>query len=179
MDETFENMRLSLSVNGTSRYIASLPRPGYLNAHLNMRDRPKEDDRSADVHIVGTDTAETETVGLEWAEIELKVGDIVQLEILPEGEGDPPSEVRRSSESPYNLLTSAKLAKEVLDIVSKFDTRLMKLLSKSEKIEPPDEYKKFRRAVGGILWELAVHLLYPVYRRHKELIPDQMKGEIL
>src|SRR6266850_1623718 len=172
-------MRLSLSVNGSSRFVASLPGPGYLNAHLNMHNRPKENDRSTQVQLVATDTAETETVHLEWPEVQLKVGDLVQLEILPDGEGDPPSEVRRSSEAPSNLLTNTKLAKELLDIVLKFEARLMKLLSQSEKAEPADEHKKFKWAVGAILWELGVHLLYPVYRRHKDLIPDDLKGELL
>ena len=172
-------MRLSLSVNGRSRFVASLPGPGYLSAHLNMHNRPKENDRSTQVRIVGTDTADTETVRLAWPEVQLEVGDVVQLEILPDGEGDPPSEVRRSSEAPSNLLTNTKLAKELLDIVSKFEARLMKLLSQSEKAEPADEHKKFKWAVGAILWELGVHLLYPVYRRHKDLIPDDLKGELL
>jgi len=144
-----------------------------------MRNRPKENDRSTQVRIVGTDTADTETVRLAWPEVQLEVGDVVQLEILPDGEGDPPSEVRRSSEAPSNLLTNTKLAKELLDIVSKFEARLMKLLSQSEKAEPADEHKKFKWAVGAILWELGVHLLYPVYRRHKDLIPDDLKGELL
>jgi len=55
----------------------------------------------------------------------------------------------------------------------------MKLLLKSEKAEPADEHKKFKRAIGAILWELGVHLLHPVYRRHKDLIPDELKGELL
>ena len=172
-------MRLSLSVNGRSRFIASLPGAGYLSAHLNMQDRPKDNDRSTQVRIVGTDTADTETVHLQWPEVQLEVGDVVKLEILPDGEGDPPSEVRKSSEAPSNLLTNTKLTKDLLKVVSDFESRLMRLLSRSEKIEPPGEHKKFRRAVGGILWELGVHLLYPVYRRHKDLMPDELKGELL
>jgi hypothetical protein len=39
-------MRLSLTVNGTTRTIASLQGPGFLNAHVNMSDRPKEAERS-------------------------------------------------------------------------------------------------------------------------------------
>jgi hypothetical protein len=42
-------MRLSLSVNGSTRVIASLAVPGYLSAHLNMHDRPNESDYSKKV----------------------------------------------------------------------------------------------------------------------------------
>lgn len=55
----------------------------------------------------------------------------------------------------------------------------MALLEKSEKIELPDEYKKFQRAVGNVLYEHGASLLYPIYRRHKQLIPESLKGELL
>jgi hypothetical protein len=34
-------------------------------------------------------------------------------------------------------------------------------------------------AVGRVVWELGDSLLYPIYRRHKELVPDELKGELL
>jgi len=173
-------MRLSLSVNGTSHLVASVPGAGYLNAHLNMHDRPKENERSSKICFVGTDTsAETENLSLRWPEFDLKVGDVVELRILPDGEGDAPREARRSSEVPSNLLSSAELAKELLQIVSDFDTRILELLTKSEQTEPEEEHKKLNRAVGSVVVEVGQRLLYPVYRRHKELIPDDLKGELL
>jgi hypothetical protein len=51
-------MRLSLSVNGAAPIIASLAGPGYLSAHLNMSDRPKESENSKSVRIVGTETGQ-------------------------------------------------------------------------------------------------------------------------
>ena len=72
------NIRLSLSVNGTSRFIASSPGPGYLSAHLNMHDRPKEGDRSRKIRVEGIETAETETVSLKWPTVDLDVGDVVR-----------------------------------------------------------------------------------------------------
>lgn len=173
-------MRLSLSVNGAPRFVASLPNSGYLSAHLNMHDRPKENDRSRRIRVVGTDTsAETENVRLGWPEVSLSVGDVVELKILAEGEGDAPSEVRRSSEAPSNLFSSAELAKELLQIVSDFEGRVMQLLSESEKTEPPEEHKKFKAAFGAVLVELGDRFLYPLYRRHKDLVPDELKGELL
>jgi hypothetical protein len=172
-------MRLSLSVNGMSRYVAASLDPGYLSAHLNIRDRPKEGDRSANVRVEGIQTKDTETISLKWPTVELKDGDIVEVRILPEGEGDVPIEIRRSSESPPNLLANTELAKNVLKAVSDFEKRLMELLSKSEKTESPEEHKKFARAIGGALQEHGAQLLYPIYRRHRELVPAELKGEIL
>jgi hypothetical protein len=49
-------MRLSFSVNENSVCIASLPRPGYLSAHVNLHDLPN--DHSTKARIQGTETAE-------------------------------------------------------------------------------------------------------------------------
>jgi hypothetical protein len=172
-------MRLSLSVNGSTRVIASLAVPGYLSAHLNMHDRPNESDYSKKVRVVGIDTSvETENVSLNWPEIDLEVNDVVELRVLEEGTGDAPTEIRRSSEAPSNLFSSVELARDLLRLVSDFETRLMLLLSKSEAEEPADESKKLRNAVGHVVYELGNRLLYPIFRRHKELIPEKLKGEL-
>jgi hypothetical protein len=172
-------MRLSMSVNGATPRVASLSGPGYLSAELKMSDRPKGSEHKKEVHIGGFETGETETVHLKWPSFDLKVGDVVELRVLPDGEGDAPTEIRKSSESPYNLLSSTELAKQVLEVVAEFEERLTDLLYKSEELEPPEEHEKFRRAWGTVGWELGQNLLYPVYRRHKELIPEELKGTIL
>src|SRR5262249_18685792 len=157
-----ECMRLSVTVNGVSRFIASLPRPGYLHAQLNMRDRPRESDRSQELRVVGTDTQETETVGLEWPRIDLEIGDVVELGVLGEGEGDEPATTRRYCELPNNLFSNADLAKELVQIVSEYEKRLTTLLEKSEKTEPADEHKKVEKAVGAVLYEHGTQMLYPI-----------------
>ena len=172
-------MRLSLSVNGSATVVASLSRPGYLSAHLNMSDRPKEDQHEKSVRINGFETGETETVSMKWPTFQLGIGDVVELRILPDGEGDAPSEVRRSSESPHGLFSSIDLAKALIRAVSEFERQLTELRHKSEEVEPAEEHKKFTMAHGAVAWELGQHLLYPTYRKHRELIPEDMKGELL
>jgi hypothetical protein len=174
-----ENMRLSMAVNGGNPIVASLPHPGYLSAHLNMTDRPKDDECIRTIRLAGNETRETETIQLKWPSVELKVGDVVELRVLPDGEGNDPSEIRSSSKSPYNLFSNAELAKEVLHAVSEFEARLSKLLEESKELEPADEHKKFALAWGSVVWELGQNLLHPVYRRHKELIPEALKNELL
>jgi hypothetical protein len=172
-------MRLSMAVNKRNPIIARIAGPGYLSAHLNMSDRPKDNDDIKTVELVGMETRETETVHLNWPRVELKIGDVVELGILPEGEGDEPTEFRRSSESPDNLFSNSEIAKDLIRAVSEFEKRIGKLLEKSRELEPSDEHKKFAVAWGTVVWELGQNLLSPVYRRHKELIPEALKGEIL
>ncbi len=172
-------MRLSMAVNGSNPVVASLQRPGYLSAHLNLSDRPQDNERKNTARIFGIETGETETVHLKWPSVVLEVGDVVELRVLPDGEGNEPSETRRSSESPYNLFSSPELAEELVQAVSEFEGRLREIAGKSKELEPADEHKKFNRAWGSVIWELGQNLLYPVYRRHKELIPEELKHEIL
>jgi len=172
-------MRLSMAVNGGNPIVASLPHPGYLSAHLNMSDRPKDNEHKKTIRLDGIETRETETVQLKWPSVELKVDDVIELRVLPEGEGNEPSEVRNSSKAPFNLFSNEELAKELLQAVSEFEERLSELLQKSKGLEPPDEHKKFTHALGSVVWELGHNLLQPVYRRHKKLIPDKLKNELL
>jgi hypothetical protein len=90
-----------------------------------------------------------------------------------------PGRTRRTSEDPRNLFARAENAAELVKIVSDFETRLMELVSRSEQTEPSEEFVKFQRAVGTVVWELGAAFLYPVYRRHTHLMPDEMKGELL
>jgi hypothetical protein len=127
------HMRLSMAVNGGDPIVASLPHPGYPNAHLNMSDRPKDNERKKTIRLNGHETRETETVHLKWPCVELQVGDVVELVVLPDGEGNEPAEVRNSSKSPYNLFSNAELAKELVMAVSEFEERLGKLLEKIQR----------------------------------------------
>jgi len=103
------SIRISLSINGNQQYTASLSGAGYLSAHLNVRNRPKENDLSAVVRMHATDTSqEAENVSMDWPAIPLHAGDVVELTLLPLGEGDPPTETRSSSEDPRNLFARAE-----------------------------------------------------------------------
>lgn len=168
-----------MTVNGGSSVVASLPRPGYLGAHLNLSDRPEENERERTMRIAGIEAGETNTIHLKWPSVDLEIGDVVELRVLPDGEGNEPSEVRKSSESPHNLFSRPELARELLQAVAEFEGRLHEIAEKSKELEPADEYKKVTRALGGLAWELGQNLLYPIYRRHNELVPPELKNKIL
>lgn len=172
-------MRLSVAVNSISRFIASLSGPGYLNAHLNLKNRSNEKLSSPVLRVVAIDTSqETENETLEWEPVQLEVGDVVEMRILPEGSGDAPSKRRKSSESPTNLLSQRDLAEEVVTLIANFDKQLVELMKRAKEREPAEEYEKFSLAVANVIHGNGA-LLYPIFRRHKELIPDEFKGELL
>ena len=171
-------MRLSLSVNGEHRFIASQPHDGFLNAHLNLAERPKENEHTKVIRVVGTELRESETLRLEWPTTELNSGDVIEIQLLPEGKGDEPSTIRKSSEHPDNLFSDLALAKEFMESTTQFEARLRELLRKSKAVEPSEEHKKIASAVGHVLAGLGQSLWYPILRRHKELIPESMKGEL-
>lgn len=170
-------MRLSVAVNGTAPLTASLAGVGYMKAILNMHNIPKEQDFSTKLKVDAIDTSEaTENERMNWGTISLSVGDVVELRILEDGPGDPPAEQTKSSQMPTNLLSQCALAKEVVDVVADCDMRLSELLEKARESEPAEEYEKFSRAVRYVIYGHGA-LLYPIYRRHKELIPNELKGE--
>jgi hypothetical protein len=172
-------MRLQLLVNSNVRCTASLAAPGYLNAHLNLAELPEKAESSRTVWIRGTQIDETENTSLRWPDIALDVGDTVELRVLADGESDSPSEVRKSSDAQSNLFSSSELAKELSQTVSNFDSRLIQILSKAEKAEPLQEYEKIRHAIARVIYGTGAELLYPIYRRHRELMPEELKGELL
>jgi hypothetical protein len=173
-------MRLEANLNGTAKYVAQISGAGFLSAHLNLSNRPKEGTTSSVLRVEGFDTnAPTETISLKWPEIALAPGDVVLLKVLEDGPADPPITRRGTSESPSNLFSDPNLAKELLSFVGDFEQHLFDLLEKSESIEPAEEHKKFKRAVGHAIADLGEHLLSPVYRRHPKLVPETMRGELL
>ena len=173
-------MRIGVRVNSSSRFVASQSGPGFLSAHLNLSDRPKDSTRDASLEVIGIGTgSDTENVTQQWPAVELEVGDRVEIEILDEGPGTEPASVDSSRDVPGNLFSDVALARRALDIARSLEDQLLDLLRVSASVEPPDEQDKVRRAVGRLVYEIGQQLLYPVWRRHPDLIPDEMRGELL
>lgn|SRR5262249_47383054 len=173
-------MRIATFLNGTKQFVASLSGAGYLSAHLNLADRPKEGKQERRLRVEGFDTnSAIETVSLKWPALDLSTGDIIEVRLLEDGAGDPPVEQRASSEAPSNLFTNEALAIELLSVCREFESRLLELLRKSENTELAHEHRKFEVAAGYVANELGKRFLYPVYSRHPDLVPVELKGELL
>lgn len=173
-------MRFRVRINGQDQFTASLPRAGFLSAHLNLYDRPKEGERTQSLSVKGFDTSNpTDTVALEWPKFSLGASDIVELQLLADGPGDEPQSKRRTSGLPTNLLTDRALAEATLTLVKDFEAALWRLMESAESIEPPDEHRKFLRAVASVATHLGEDLISPIQRRHTDLIPEADRGERL
>ncbi|MGO8975956.1 MAG: hypothetical protein ACLQJ0_06670 [Steroidobacteraceae bacterium] len=81
-------MRLEAKPNGTTKYVAQISGFGFLSAHLNLSDRPKESRTSSVLRVEGFDTnSATETVSVKWPEISFGPGDVVHLQLLIDVDG--------------------------------------------------------------------------------------------
>lgn len=173
-------MRIAVTLNGVAMHVVGFNGAGYLNAHLNLANRPKEDQVKRVLRLVGYDTKNpTETVFLNWPEIALDAGDTVQLQVLDEGPTDTPASSQTSTELPTNLFSDEGLAKELLALCEDFQGKLFAMMRKSETVELPDEHERFKRAIGNVVADIGDHFLRPVWRRHPDLVPDALRGERL
>jgi hypothetical protein len=143
-----------------------------------MTDLPKGNGQVQWFSVSGFDSKqEPDKAHLQWQRTDLRIGDVMELRILPEGDGDPPIVMQGRKQDSSNLLTNADLARELLEVVREYEGKLMALLDKAEEIESKEEHRKLASAVFRVIGEQGNHLLYPIYRRHKELIPESEKGE--
>jgi hypothetical protein len=146
---------------------------------------------------VAIEAHETESVHLEWPVVALKEGDAVTLRLLADGPSTQPAKTSRTSDHPANLFSDPSLAAQVLDACKEanlfsdpslaaqvldackeFESRLGVILERSRALEPPEDDAKFLRAVGYLASELGDRLLYPIYRKHSALVPEDLRGDI-
>lgn len=164
-------MLLELAVNDGQPLRASLNRKGLLSAHLNVSIGR---DDAATLFLNSIDeTDEPNTVYSTWEVGKPSVGDKIEIRLLADGEADPPTKVRRSSESPRNLFSNPEQARRLLDAVSTFDTELMAIIEHARVVEPKEEFDRIVRAIGEIVVEVDQHLISPTLRKHPELLEVQ------
>ncbi|MBS1813336.1 MAG: hypothetical protein JSS87_00505 [Acidobacteria bacterium] len=114
---------------------------------------------------------EPNTTHSTWGGIPLVTGDKIEIEVLPDGESDPPSEISRTSESPNNLLSDDELARQLFASVHTCDQALSQVLERAKDIESEHEFRKLTLAVANIVVELDRQLISPTLRRHPDLLP--------
>lgn len=170
-------MRLEVSVNNGAPVRASLLDQGWLSVHLNLSS-DDADDGSSRLWVQAIDNSdEPNSTVSTWELGALSIGDTAQIQVLSDGEADPPAEVTRTSRSPNNLFSSVDQARQLLSAINVCDKELMTVLDRSKSVEPDDEFKKIAHAIGEILSDLDRYLIQPTLRRHPELLGEaQEKG---
>jgi hypothetical protein len=165
------DMRLQVSVNNNAPVRASLDQ-GWLSVHLNLSSDDADRD-SSKLRIVAIDKSqEPNSIISTWELGTLSIGDAAQIQVLNDGEADPPSEVKRTAESPNNLFADIAGARELLTAISVCDRELNAVLRRSQTAEPEDEFKKLALGIGAVFAELDRKLIQPTLRRHPELLVD-------
>jgi len=173
-------MRLALKVNDRNPIRASLQSNGYLSANLNLTKEPEREEATGRVWLQAIDESEEpNSVSSDWEGGALSVGDKVEILVLSDGDADPPTEIRRSSESPKNLFSSMEQARMLLSAISSCDKELMGIIDRARESEPPDEFRKIARSIGGIIYDLDRCLISPTLRRHPELFVEAKELKLI
>jgi hypothetical protein len=166
-------MRLSLAVNGRHVVKAALCVKGWLSAHVTLSHDIESEESPNSVWLNAADIShDPNTIHSAWDAIPLSVGDRVEIDILPDGESDSPTTIRRTSDSPKNLFSEAGQARSLLAAVKTCDEALMGVLDRAKAVEPPDEFHKIALAIGDIIAELDRQLISPTLRRHPTLLAE-------
>jgi hypothetical protein len=166
-------MLLELAINGGPALRASLDRKGLLSAHLNVKIGADEKD-SATITLNSIDeTDDPNTVYSTWEAETLKAGDRIEIRLLSDGVGDPPTNIRRLSESPRNLFSDSQQARRLLAAINTFDAELMGIMEHARAVEPKEEFDRIIQAIGSVVVEVDQRLISPTLRRHPELLKEE------
>jgi hypothetical protein len=74
------------------------------------------------------------------------------------------------------MIQSKTLAEALAKEGESFIKGLNQALLESKTICSPEEYEKFKRAVGIVVGNLEIELMWPLYKLHPELEPESLKG---
>jgi hypothetical protein len=170
-DATILGMRLSLSLNNRPIARASLVANGWLGAHVSLSQGVESVEPTNRVWLGATDTSdEPNTEHSTWDAVSLTVGDKVEIEILPDGESDPPNTTTRTSDSPNNLFSDVEQARLLFAAIKTCDRALWEVVERARGAEPEDELRKIVLAIGSVITEIDQQLISPTLRRHPELL---------
>ena len=112
-----------------------------------------------------------------WDAVGLNVGDRIEIEVLPDGESDPPNSVSRTSDNPNNLFSDVEQARLLFAAIKTCDTALQEVAERARGAEPEDEFRRVALAIVSVISEIDRQLISPTLRRHPELlvIAEEMK----
>lgn len=73
------------------------------------------------------------------------------------------------------MITPSNLASDVSIAGENFVEALGKYLSTAKDECPPEEYERFRKAIGSVIGTLEIEMLWPLYRQHPDLEPENLR----
>ena len=171
-------MKIRISINGTKHLIAQVTGKGHLGTHINLDDKKGTGIPQVDIITSGWDTNEsTVTKYSDWPRKELFVGDQMLINILSDdsNQRDEPERWSLSSDEGRTMIESPEIADHILNIAYNYNRELNQLLIDLKDKLAETDLKQLKRAVGYLLVENSERLIYPIYRKHPDKVPEEMK----
>lgn len=73
------------------------------------------------------------------------------------------------------MISDRNLASEVSAVMLEYGARLNGLVAQALTTCPDPEFQKFRRAVGVVMGDMLLEIMNPLYARHPDIKPEQLK----
>lgn len=74
------------------------------------------------------------------------------------------------------MVTSKKIATDISAASEAFLVSLNKALLDAKAECSPQEYEQFKKAVGAVVGGLELDMLWPLYKKHPELQPENLRN---
>lgn len=72
------------------------------------------------------------------------------------------------------MIKDEAIARQVSELMLEFGARLDASVEVFESKLPPDEFRAYRRAIGGVMAEMLMGIMKPIYAEHPALKPAEM-----
>jgi hypothetical protein len=74
------------------------------------------------------------------------------------------------------MISTNNLASKVSAAGEQFIVSLNVALNTAKDSCSPEEFERFKKAIGTIIGTLEIELLWPLYKQHPDLEPESLKG---
>lgn len=162
-------MRLAVSLNGSDALVAGVPSTGFVGVHIVAYPGRASPTRLRAAAFYSP--TEEETIRLAWTPLTLSVGDQVTVTCVDSAPTAHASESSTRTDKRINI-RDATVARQLADIVKRFEGELTGLIEPVQLAESSDDAKKYRHAVGHVLAELLEQILEPLWNAHPSLQPE-------
>jgi hypothetical protein len=158
-------MRIKALRNGKAVKTIGLKNDGRLYASLCLSKGQNE------IWLHGTDSKEL----FDWGKITLQEGDSIVLQLLRNGRFDPSKRTSRPDQSKNTHIENKLLARKILRLTNNFFNDLAETMKKAKRVERSAPYAKYKSEISYVWDEIYKRVEAPIYRKHKALIPKQLK----
>lgn len=148
---------------------------GYLGVHINLEKPGPESAAKMSVGIRGYDTADPEeTQYLRWEGKSLAQGDLLAVEVSPDVQSDPPSEIKSSLKNAKCFSVDDAQAERILKAAYQCNESLTRMISSLKAELPEAEYKKIAHGVARVINEVFESVAEPLYRKFPSKRPSAL-----